>query len=159
MITFDHNNTRFNMRTVGVILHNNQALLQSSTEEDFWVLPGGRCELGESAQDAIVREMREELGVEVEVERLVWVVEGFIEYQGRSWHEISFLFLLSLPPDSLIHSRQEPFYGYEPLADLTLIFQWFSLDELENVTLYPAFLRTELKSLPETTQYVIRRGD
>lgn len=154
MITFEQGNTRFNVRTVGIILHDGRVLLQSAQDIDFWVMPGGRCELGESSQDAIIREMREEIGAEVGVERLVWVLESFFDFQETTWHEISFLFLLSLPPDSVVYARQEEFYGYEPLADLELTFRWFSLDELENITLYPAFLRTALRSLPDTTQYL-----
>src|SRR5437868_10216651 len=150
MITFQQGNARFNYRVVAVLLRDNKVLLQTAGNIDFWVLPGGRCELGESAQEAIVREMSEELGEKIQIERLLWVLENFFDYEGKSWHEISFLFLASLPPGSPVYSREE-FTGQEP-PDTTITFRWFALDALESIKLYPLFLPTALKQLPETTQ-------
>jgi mutator protein MutT len=41
-------------------------LLQRRSDNGFWALPGGAVELGESAGQAIVREVKEETGVDVE---------------------------------------------------------------------------------------------
>ncbi|MFM1916542.1 MAG: hypothetical protein RJB01_57 [Actinomycetota bacterium] len=40
-----------------------------------WTLPGGRCEVNEASESAVVREVREETGLEVEVIRYVGTVE------------------------------------------------------------------------------------
>jgi ADP-ribose pyrophosphatase YjhB (NUDIX family) len=42
----------------------------------YWTLPGGYVELGESAEEAVVREAQEEMGVEVRVERLLGLHSG-----------------------------------------------------------------------------------
>jgi ADP-ribose pyrophosphatase YjhB (NUDIX family) len=42
----------------------------------YWTLPGGYVELGESAEEAVVREAREEVGVEVRVDRLLGLHAG-----------------------------------------------------------------------------------
>lgn len=42
----------------------------------YWTLPGGYVELGESAEEAVVREAREELGVDVRIERLLGLHSG-----------------------------------------------------------------------------------
>jgi len=48
-------------------------LLCHRTDRDMWNLPGGRVELGEAPWDAVVREVLEEVGLQVRVERLLGV--------------------------------------------------------------------------------------
>jgi len=107
----------------------------------------------ESAKDALRREMQEELGVEIHVERLVWVVENFFEYADKSYHELALYFLMTLPRNSHLYWRSEPFTGDE--EGIKLIFRWYRLDELEKTTLYPTFLRKALNSIPEATEYIV----
>ena len=67
MISFDQGNNRFNYRVVGVVIHKNSVLLHQGEGDSFWIFPGGRAELGESAEQTLRREMKEELGIEVEI--------------------------------------------------------------------------------------------
>ncbi|MEJ2870625.1 NUDIX domain-containing protein [Actinomycetospora sp. OC33-EN08] len=48
-------------------------LLIHKVDNDYWALPGGAMELGESVRDAVVREVEEETGVQVEVTGLVGI--------------------------------------------------------------------------------------
>ncbi len=50
-----------------------EVLLCHRTDMDLWNLPGGAVELGESPWDAVLRETREEIGVEAETERVVGI--------------------------------------------------------------------------------------
>lgn len=50
-----------------------RVLLHRRADNGFWALPGGGVELGESVIEACVREVREETGLEVRVERLIGV--------------------------------------------------------------------------------------
>ncbi len=50
-----------------------RVLLQRRSDNHLWGLPGGSVEIGESIHDAIVREVREETGLTVEVDRLIGV--------------------------------------------------------------------------------------
>ena len=113
MITYEQNNLRFNVRTIAIIFNGDKVLLQTVEELGHWLLPGGRAELLEPAVDGIRREMREELDVEIEVERLVWVVENFFEDAGKSFHQIAFYFLATLPPGCHLCEKTEPFEGYQ----------------------------------------------
>lgn len=61
-----------------VVLHEDAVLLVRRGQPPLqgrWTLPGGRIELGERAEEALRRELREETGLEVEVLRLLDVVE------------------------------------------------------------------------------------
>ncbi|HZC06679.1 MAG TPA: NUDIX domain-containing protein [Ktedonobacterales bacterium] len=74
---------RFNFRVAGVWLHEGHVLLQGDSREDFWALPGGRVEMMESAEAALLRELREELAMseETRIERLLWVMQSFFQPQ------------------------------------------------------------------------------
>ena len=143
----------FNYRIVGVALRDDEVLLHRAVTDDFWALPGGRAELLEPAETTLRREMREELGVEVWVERLLWVVENFFTFRGADHHELALYFLIGLPPDSLPATARHPFRGDE--ESLELIFEWHPRATLDHVRLYPTFLREALRSLPATPVHVV----
>ena len=153
IIRLEQDGTVFNFRVVAVILHGGRVLMHHAEGETFWTLPGGRVELHENAALSLQREMLEELGAEVRVGRLLWVVENFFNYLGKQFYELGFYFLVALPEDSPLTTLREPFHGDED--GLLLTFLWFPLEELEQLTLLPSFLRTGLASIPETTQHIV----
>jgi len=53
---------------------------------------GGGIDFGETSQDAIVREIREELGAELTDARLLGIVENIFELEGKPGHEIVFVY-------------------------------------------------------------------
>lgn len=55
-------------------------LLQQRADNGFWGLPGGQVELGESVEQGVVREVYEETGLQVRVERLIGVYSGLASY-------------------------------------------------------------------------------
>lgn len=142
-----HDDQRFNYRVAGVCLHRGHVLLHRAENDDFWTLPGGRPVFGEPSDTALRREMREEIGVEITVERLLWFLENFFVYQGQQAHEIACYYLMDLPPDSPFLDVSREFPGYEPTV--ALIYRWFPLEQLADIRLYPTFLSAALRSLPE----------
>ncbi len=157
MITITEDRTRFNYRVVGVALDRGRVLLHRAEQDDFWALPGGRVELCELAAQALEREMREELGIAVQVGRLLWVAENFFRYQGIQYHELGLYFLMTLPLDSFALSTENAFYGAE--GELHLVFQWFSLDLLDTLPLYPTFLRNRLRKLSAEIEHIEHHDD
>jgi 8-oxo-dGTP pyrophosphatase MutT (NUDIX family) len=155
MLTFRHAQGWFTHRAAAVAIHDGRVLLHRSESDSFWVLPGGRVEFGESAADALARELREEIGVDARVVRLLWVVENFFQYGDAENHELGMYFLTSLPAQwSHLHD-DTPFDGFE--QGVRLIYQWFPLAHLPNVVLYPAFLCSALHALPDHTIHIVQR--
>jgi ADP-ribose pyrophosphatase YjhB (NUDIX family) len=64
-------------RVTGVLIEDGRILLldQDTDGPRSWSLPGGKVEDGETLADALVREMREETGVQVEVGRLLYLCD------------------------------------------------------------------------------------
>ncbi|HEY9673998.1 MAG TPA: NUDIX hydrolase [Waterburya sp.] len=156
MLSFDQGDLRFNVRAVGVIFNQNQVLLHKLLSDRFWALPGGRVEFLEPARDTIKREMQEELGIDVRVEKLLWVVENFFKHNDKSYHEVGFYFLISSHSHPDLYTQAKAFKGIE--NDKHLIFQWHHVEALEDIELQPKFLQTSLKSLPQVTEYLVHYG-
>jgi ADP-ribose pyrophosphatase YjhB (NUDIX family) len=156
MIRFDQGARRFNYRVVGVAIHNDTVLLHRADHEPFWTLPGGRAEHGETAEQTITREMAEELAADIHVDRLLWVVENFFEYDGLSYHELALYFLVRFRPGSA-PLDSEAFDGVE--SDMPLRFRWFPLqrDALVALPLLPAFLPEGLTALPRSVVHLVHR--
>lgn len=154
MVAFDKDKARFNFRVAGVAIHNGHILLDRNSRNSYWVLPGGHPEMMEPMAEALRREVKEEIGANVEVVRLLWVMENFF-YKNKDIHELSFYFLMELDPSSLLLHSLGPFYGKEHTSTLT--FQWFPLDELalRDLPLYPSYLASALVRIPHKPEHIV----
>jgi len=156
VIRFDRDGYCFNYRVAAVAIHDQRILLHRADYDSFWTLPGGRAELGESAEDTIRREMREEISTDVNVRRLLWLVENFFEYDGLKYHEVALYFLTDFPAESrpLTQSTFESRDG-----ETRLTFQWFPIerDALAALPLVPSFLPAGLQDLPASVTHVVHR--
>jgi ADP-ribose pyrophosphatase YjhB (NUDIX family) len=165
MITFDIGQARFTHRVAAVCIHDAHVLLQRSAGDSFWFLPGGRVEIMESAEAALKREMREELKLEsdVQVERLLWVVENFFtDEEGAQNHEIGFYYQIAFNNNPELYDKSKSLAAIEDtglFADEPVSFalHWFPLDTLDDIPLYPTFLKAGLRSLPVSVQHIVHR--
>jgi ADP-ribose pyrophosphatase YjhB (NUDIX family) len=154
MICFDVEGMRFNYRVGGIALRDQQVLLNRIGGQDYWFLPGGRVEMGETSQEGLRREMQEELQEDVHVGRLLWIAESFfVEMEGKSYHELGLYYVMDFAPEAPVYQAEEPFFRLEGQTRVT--FQWFSLTELEHITFYPSFLVQGLQDVPEQTVHVL----
>lgn len=137
---------RLNLRVAGVILDGNKILVEQGDGCPFAVCPGGRINFNETAENAIVREIYEELGVRSQVERLLFIHQNFFDTDGLRNHELCFFFLLnsSLRADGVTLKGRDNKSAY----------RWVAFDELQNVFFYPLFLKKRLSDLPQHAEPV-----
>ena len=158
MIRFDQGTRRFNYRVAGVAIHEGSVLLHRAQHDPYWTLPGGRAEHGETAEQTIRREMREELATDVDVVRLLWLAENFFDLNGLVYHELALYFLIRFPENSLpLASRA--FDRNE--AGVPFQFEWHPLHHqtLQQLPLFPAFLPQGLTELPASVVHIVQRDD
>ena|SRR3972149_7613026 len=82
----------------GVIINkNNEVLLllrKTSPESDCWTIPGGSVKFGEKIEDALKREIFEEIGVEIKIIKLLNIVNHIID--SEKTHYVSPEFLVEI---------------------------------------------------------------
>ena len=81
----------------GVLVDNGKVLLCRAKGGKTSYLPGGHIDFGETASEALVREMREECGVEVEVGRFLGVIENSFLQHGKKHCEINLVYEMTAP--------------------------------------------------------------
>ena len=101
-----------------------RVLLEKRSDNGWWGLPGGHVEIGESAQDAVVREVFEETGLEVQVTRLVGIYSHpdslcFVQYpDGNTTHILSTVFECTPTGGALQMSEESTDLKYHPVDSL-----------------------------------------
>ncbi len=64
---------------------------EARNERNRWEFPGGGVEFGETLKHAIVREIAEEYGFEIEVRELLDVIDHIIPDEGQHWVSTTFI--------------------------------------------------------------------
>jgi len=108
---------QFRVGVYGVIIEDGKVLLALRRDIDWWNLPGGGMELGETVDEALQREALEETGLRVRVGRLVGV------YSKPQKQEVVLTFLCSIEGGQLSETeetRECRFFAPDALPEKTL---------------------------------------
>lgn len=143
-----------NFRSVGVLIRNNKILVQRDKDGSEYALPGGHVKIGESSMDALIREYREEAGVDIICERLIWMEECFWEWNKKLANTIAFYYLINLHDDTDILDNGE-FVSQK--YNCNVVLGWIPLDELKFLRIYPSFLKEKILDISDHTEHFITK--
>jgi len=134
----------FSFRAAGIWKHNGKVLMQTDGESG-WAFPGGHVQLGETAAQSLTRELSEELGVEIQVGRLLFASEDAFEWRGVNWQSVCLYF--EVDANCLPHN-QIPRAGPSVERGSPVTFDWLPIEKLSEYETYPSNA-LELLSAPQ----------
>ena len=136
-VKFKEKEYSFHYRVVGVIVRDNKYLIQNIGGKDYYVLPGGHVRIGESSEEALIREVREELEIDILKNdfKLFCYHENIFERNGKIEHWIEQYYLV----DSGEKLEKDSWSFVENDVDgvKTLNYIFVNKEELEKIDLKP----------------------
>ena len=147
-ISYREGGGKFNYRVCAVMVHEGELLAMRDERSPYYYLPGGRVKLGETAEDAVLRELREELGISAAIRRPLWLNQGFFteDVDQLRYHELCLYFLMDFAGTDLL-ARGQSFRRDEGVHSHQ--FTWLPFESLSDAYFYPIFLKKEIFHLPE----------
>ncbi len=141
-----------NLRVGAILRKDGKLLMVGNARNDYYYSVGGRVQFGETTEQAIVREVEEETGVRLAVDRLGFVEENFFYSdspykQGKLVYELSFYFYMKTPSDF------EPVCRSFTEDGNSEYLIWVSPDTEK--TIYPRFFRTELADPKPWVRHIV----
>ena len=114
------------VEVVAAIIHDSEGRIFATQRgygdwKDYWEFPGGKMEAGESSEEALRREILEELDVQIVIERFVQT----IDYDYPNFHLTMHCYWCHIESGSLILKEHEA-------------SKWLSKDELDSINWLPA---------------------
>ena len=148
-ISFGSQNQKFNYRVCAMILSDHKILAMRDAKVPYYYLPGGRVQIGETAESAVIREVQEELGITPKIIRPLWLNQAFFreDVSHTDYHELCLYFLMDITDTDLLE-RGNCFTHAE--GSCTHTFQWLDFHCLADTYFYPTFLKKDIFSLPQS---------
>ena len=153
----------FNYRVGAIIIDKGEILMVKNSGANNYYTIGGRVHFGESAEDAILREVFEETQLHFEIDRLAYIHENFFTMETNFFsmdtdsnhvHEVAMFFVMK--PNVLVREKLAGSFR-EEYGDVSL--HWLSINKLCNTKIYPDFFKTELTSPSQGVKYFITNNE
>ena len=130
--------------TSGFILQTNKVLLLRRNEKGFlagcWEMPGGKVEFGEDPLCGVLREVKEEAGIDCEIVCPYFTWHTVNEYKGVQTHFVEIDFVLNLKPNQKV----KPGEGMDD-------FSWASKEEIDEFKMTPEMKKAIVEGFKWTT--------
>lgn len=152
----ERNGKRFRCRAGAIIIEDGAVLLVTNDKCGHYYTIGGGVHMGESAEQAVVREVKEEIGEEYAVDRLFLIHENFFTpkagvFAGVESHELGFYFLMKPKGKRVARALCDCPDGRESIA-------WVPLERLNEANLLPGVVKEKILAMPSVLEHVVTYG-
>lgn len=143
----------FRYRSAAIIIEDDCVLFAGNELEDYYYSIGGGVHMGETAEDAVIREVYEETGVRYEIDHLAVIHENFFNENSGTLkdlecHEISFYFMMKPRGTKELHSNSVTFGVKEEM-------HWIPISDLDKHKAFPNFLKEYLNREHDGIEHIV----
>lgn len=131
-----------NIRASVIIQHQESFLAHHNIHSDHYALLGGRVQIGEDSKETVKREVKEELGKEIEITGYIATIENFFKMKGSNYHEILFVYQGEFK-EKEDQKLQETLYNQEGKEHLH--YEWIPIEKIEHYPLKPEVIKEVLQ--------------
>ena len=151
---FTKENNWFRYRAAAIIIEKGWALFASNQRDDYYYSIGGGVHMGETAEEAVLREVYEESGVHNEIDYLAVIHENFFNdntgtLKGLECHELSFYYMMKPRGTKELNSNSISAFGDKELM------HWVPLEELDQGKAFPTFLKEYLSKEHKGIEHIV----
>ncbi|MDD3303694.1 MAG: NUDIX domain-containing protein [Clostridia bacterium] len=142
-ITIDVEDYKLNVRAAAIIIHEGKVLVHKNVKTNYYALMGGRISIGEDSATTAIREVKEELGKEIELIGCASTIENFFEMKDSKYHEILFVYLAEFvnEDDKKITTTMKNIEGKDYLQ-----YEWLDISKIDTYPLYPLVAKDIIKN-------------
>ena len=128
---------KFNFRVGLLVKMKKQVLVEYNQDYDFVVLPGGRFKTLESSEDALIREINEEMKIDLTNYNLefIGIDENFFELDNIKYHELYFIYKIEIDENN--EDFKDGMINYDSKVNY---YKWVDIIDLKEVNLLPKSL-------------------
>lgn len=153
---FKKENNWFRYRSAALIIENNCILFVGNKNVNYLYSVGGAVQMGETTEDAVIREVFEETGIYYEIDHLAIIHENFFNKSNGTLkklncHEICLYFFMKPKGTQELHSNS---YTHEVKEEM----YWIPIKDLENHKIFPSFIKEYLDTEHTGIEHIVTDG-
>ena len=143
-----------------VVNKNNEILVENRLKKDWpgLTLPGGHVEDNETTFEACIREIKEEIGCDVQETSLFSIQENFWVRNAKKCHGIEFYYIIK--PKQQLQMKDYEKIENDKGEEKLLEFKWVTAEELKDIDLRPINIRDMLinEEYLKGLSHIVKRG-